>query len=49
MKNKKLFLLFYNDHKEAQFLTASEIEVKLLCDDLKSLGANYIPVQLCAN
>ena len=49
MKNKKLFLLFYSDHKEAQFLSASEIEVKLLCEELKELGANYIPLELCAN
>jgi len=49
MKTKKLFLLFFADHKEAQFLTVSEIEVKMLCDDLKQLGANYISVQLCVN
>lgn len=44
-----LYLLFFADHKDAQFVKAEEIQIKMLVQDLKQLGANYIPLHLCGN
>lgn len=48
-KAPNLYLLFFADHKDAQFVSAEEIQIKMMVAELKTMGAGYIPLQLCGN
>lgn len=49
MKTKKLFLVFFRNNIESQFLSATEIEVRNLCAGLREIGASYVAIQLSLN
>ena len=50
VKKTKPFLVFFSiKQEESQIVTASENEVRTLCDKLQTIGASYVPLQLCIN